>query len=110
MLTAEHKFNCCIAGLRKTKKMSMTMLVLVALVRTSSNGENIKAVKKMILDNRRNAIRAVAEAVGTSFNFGSCQAIFTDVLGMKNAATKFVPHCKINLSKYNVVWTSLKRC
>ena len=27
---AEHKFNCGINGLRKTEKMSMTMLVLVA--------------------------------------------------------------------------------
>ena len=34
-----------------------------------------KAVKKMILDNRRITIRVVADGVGISFD--SCQAIFT---------------------------------
>ena len=43
----------------------------------------------MILDNRRITIRAVADSVGISF--GSCHVIFTDVLGMKCAATKIVP-------------------
>lgn len=56
---------------------------------TSKTDENIEAVKKMILDNRRITIREVADDVGISF--GSCQAIFTDVLGMKRAAAKIVP-------------------
>lgn len=56
---------------------------------TSTTDENIEAVKKMILDNRRITIREVADDVGISF--GSCQAIFTDVLGMKRAAAKIVP-------------------
>ena len=43
----------------------------------------------MILDNRRIIIREVAEDVGISF--GSCQAIFMDVLGMKWTAAKIVP-------------------
>ena len=51
--------------------------------------ENIEAVKKMILDNRRNTIRELADDVGISF--GSWQAIFTDVLGMKRVAAKIVP-------------------
>ena len=55
----------------------------------STTDENIEAVKKMILDNRRIAIREVAEEVGISFD--SCQAIFTDVLLMKLAAVKIVP-------------------
>ena len=38
----------------------------------------------MILDNRRITIRVVA--VGISF--GLCQAIFTNILGMKRAAAK----------------------
>ena len=38
----------------------------------------------MILGNRRITIREVADDVGISF--GSCQAIFTDVLGMKREA------------------------
>ena len=46
-------------------------------------------MKKMILNNRRVTIREFAVDVGISF--GSCQAIFTDVLGMKRAAAKIVP-------------------
>ena len=56
---------------------------------TSITDESIEAVKKMISDNRRIAIREVADDVGILF--GSCQAIFTDVLGMKHAAAKIVP-------------------
>ena len=55
----------------------------------STTDENIEAVKKMILDNRRIDIREVADDVGISF--GSCQAIFTSVLGMKCAAAQIVP-------------------
>ena len=44
---------------------------------------------KMILDNLRITIREVADDVGISF--GSCQSIFTDVLGMKRAAVKIFP-------------------
>ena len=44
---------------------------------------------KMILDNRRITIRKVADHVGISF--GSCQAIFTHVLGMKGAVEKIIP-------------------
>ena len=58
---------------------------------TSTTDENIEAVKKMILNNLRITIRDVADDVGISF--GSCQAIFTDVLGMKHAAAKNVPNC-----------------
>ncbi|XP_018339114.1 PREDICTED: uncharacterized protein LOC108746691 [Trachymyrmex septentrionalis] len=43
----------------------------------------------MILENHRITIREVADDVGISF--GSCQAIFSDVLGMKHVAAKFVP-------------------
>ena len=46
----------------------------------STTDDNIGAMKKTILDNRRITIREVADDVGISF--GSCQAIFTDVLGM----------------------------
>ena len=56
---------------------------------TSITDENIKVVKKIILDTRRITIREVADDVGISF--GSCQAIFTNVLGMKRAAAKIVP-------------------
>ena len=41
----------------------------------------------MVLNNHRIAIRAVD--VGISF--GSCQTIFTNVLGMKRAAAKIIP-------------------
>ena len=40
----------------------------------------------MILNKRRIPIREVTDDVGISF--GSCQAIFIDVLGMKRAAVK----------------------
>ena len=43
----------------------------------------------MFLHNRRITIREVAADVGISF--GSCQAIFMDVLGIKRAASKIVP-------------------
>ena len=56
---------------------------------TSTTDENIEAVKEMILDNCRITIREVADNV--DILFGSCQAIFTDVLDMKRAATKIVP-------------------
>ena len=53
---------------------------------TSTTDESIEAVKKIILDNRRITIREVADDVGISF--GSCQAIFMDVLGIKRTAAK----------------------
>ena len=55
----------------------------------STTVESIEAVKKMILDFRRIIIREFADDVGISFS--SCQAIFTDVLGMKSATAKIVP-------------------
>ena len=51
--------------------------------------ENIEAVKKVILENRRITIKVIADDVGISFDL--CQAIFTDVLGMKLALAKIVP-------------------
>ena len=53
---------------------------------TSTTNENIDAVKKMILDKHRITIRDVDEDGGIWFD--SCQAIFTNILGMKRAATK----------------------
>ena len=43
----------------------------------------------MVLDNYRISIREVADDVGISL--GSCQAIFTDVIGMKREAAKILP-------------------
>ena len=57
--------------------------------RTSTIYENIEAVKIMILDNRRITIKEVA-ADDVGISFGSCQAIFKDALGKKNAAAKIV--------------------
>ena len=79
LLWAEHKFNCGITGLRKDEKISSPS--------SSTTDEDIGAVKKMILDNRR-ITREVPDEVGISF--GSCQAIFTDVLSMKRVAAKIV--------------------
>ena len=43
----------------------------------------------MILSNHRIAIKEVADDIGISC--GSCQEVFTDVLGMGRAAAKIVP-------------------
>ena len=56
---------------------------------TSTTDENIEAVKKMIVDNRRIIIRMVTDDVGISF--GSCQVMFKDVLGINFAAAEIVP-------------------
>ena len=55
---------------------------------TSATNEDIEAMKKMILDNRRITIRKIAVEVGTSSR--SCQQIFTDVLGKNRAAVQIV--------------------
>ena len=53
----------------------------------STTDENIEAVKRIILDNRWITIRKITDDVEISF--GSCQASFTDVLGMKREADCF---------------------
>ena len=79
--------------------------------RTSTTAENIKAVKNLILDNRRNTIReAYGSAHVVGISFGSCQAIFTDVLGMIRAAVKIGPKLLNFELINNVAWTSLQRC
>ena len=56
---------------------------------TSTTNENTEAVKKIVMKNCRITIREVAEDVGISI--GSCYAIFSDILGLKRVAVKFVP-------------------
>ena len=56
---------------------------------TSTTNENTEAVKKIVMENRRITIKEVSEDVGTSV--GSCHAIFSDILGLKRVAAKFVP-------------------
>ena len=53
-------------------------------------------MKKLILDKRRITIREVADDVGLSF--GSCQAIFREVLGIKRAAVKIILKLHIHRS------------
>ena len=48
----------------------------------------VQNTSSIVVNNRRIAIREVADEVGISF--GSYQAIVTDVLGMKHAAAKIV--------------------
>ena len=55
---------------------------------TSTTSENTEAVQKIVMENRRITIREVAEDVGISV--GSCHAIFSDILGLKRVAAKFV--------------------
>ena len=72
-------------GLRKSEKI--TMAVLVARERTY-RCKHWRKKEKMILNNCRLTIREIADDVGVSH--GSCQAIFTDVLGKNYVAAKIV--------------------
>ncbi|UYV75508.1 hypothetical protein LAZ67_13000431 [Cordylochernes scorpioides] len=56
---------------------------------TSTTGEKINEVEKMILANRRIIVREVAEDLNISI--GSCHSIFINDLGMRRVAAKFVP-------------------
>ena len=51
---------------------------------TSTTDENVQAVKKIVLENRRITIREVAEDVGISL--GSCHEIFSNILGMRRVS------------------------
>ncbi|KYN44224.1 hypothetical protein ALC56_01346 [Trachymyrmex septentrionalis] len=55
---------------------------------TSTTDENIDEVKKIVLANRRITVREVAEDLNISI--GSCHSIFTNDLGMRRVAAKFV--------------------
>ena len=55
----------------------------------STTDENIEAVNKILIENHQFTIREVAEDVSMSVK--SCHAIFSDVLGIKCVAAKFVP-------------------
>ena len=46
-------------------------------------------MKEMVMNDRRITIREVADDVGILI--GSCHDIFSNVLGMKRVAAKFVP-------------------
>ena len=56
---------------------------------TSITDENVEKIKTIVLANHRIIIREVAEGKGISY--GSCEAIFTNVLNIKRVATKFLP-------------------
>ena len=54
----------------------------------STTDEDIDEVKNIVLVNRRITVREVAEVLNISI--GSCHSIFTNDLGMKWLAAKFV--------------------
>ena len=56
---------------------------------TTTTDENVKKMKQMVMNDRRITIREVADDVGISI--GLCHVIFSNVLGMKRVAAKFVP-------------------
>ena len=66
----------------------MTIHILVPRARPTTD-ENIEALKKLILVNRRIIIKEVTDDVGILFC--SYQVTFTDIFGMKRAAAKIVP-------------------
>ena len=55
---------------------------------TSTTDENVEKVKEMAMNDRRITIREVADDVDISI--GLCHEIFSNVLGMKRVAAKFV--------------------
>ena len=57
--------------------------------RTSTTDENAEKVKEMVINDRRITFREFADDFGISI--GSCHEIFSNVLGMKRVAAKFVP-------------------
>ena len=65
--------------------------------RTSTTNENVEKVKEMVMNDRRITIREVADDVGISI--GSCNGIFSNVLGMKRVAAK--RRCRITETYYN---------
>ena len=56
---------------------------------TSTTDENVEKVKEMAMNDRRITIREVAD--DDDISIGSCHEIFSNVLGMKRVAAKFVP-------------------
>ncbi|KAG5344387.1 SETMR methyltransferase, partial [Acromyrmex heyeri] len=68
---------------------------------TSTTDENIDEVKKIVLANRRITVREVAEDLNISI--GSCHSIFTNDLGMRRVAAKFVPKLREFLAKNNTL-------
>ncbi|KAK5650165.1 hypothetical protein RI129_001194 [Pyrocoelia pectoralis] len=72
---------------------------------TSTTDENIDEVKKIILANRRITVREVAEDLNISI--GSSHSIFTNDVGMRRVAAKFVSkllnceqkQCRVNIAK-----------
>lgn len=62
---------------------------IVGRLSTSTTEENIDEVKKIVLANRRITVREIAEDLNIST--GSCHSIFTNDLGMRRVAAKFVP-------------------
>ena len=80
LLWAEHKFSCGITGLRKAEKIDVND--------ATRPGRPSTTDEENYLNNRRTTIRDIADDVGLSF--GSCQTIFTDVLGMKRAAGNII--------------------
>ena len=55
---------------------------------TSTNDNNVEKVKEMVMNDRRITITEVDDDV---ISIGSCHEIFSNVLGMKRVAAKFVP-------------------
>lgn len=56
---------------------------------TSTTGENINKVNKIVLANPRITVTEVAEDLNISI--GSCHSILTNNLGMSRIVVKFVP-------------------
>lgn len=68
---------------------------------TSTNDENIDAVRSVIRTNRRLTVREVAQDVGISI--GSCHEVLTEKLGMHRVSAKFVPRLLTEDQKENRV-------
>ena len=74
---------------------------------TSTRDKNIDEVRKIVLINRRITVREVAEDLNISI--GSYRSIFTNNLGMRRVATKFVPKL-LNFDQNSITLTLLRSC
>ena len=88
LLRVKQEFTSGISVSKVTVK-TLKMTNALEYPRTSTTDENVEKVKEMVMNDRRITIREVADDVGISI--GSSHEIFSNMLGMKLVAAKFVP-------------------
>lgn len=57
--------------------------------KTSTTDEQVAAIHRMVLDDRRQTVQQIAKSIGISS--GSVHAVLTDILGMSKLSARWVP-------------------